>query len=241
MPEKQCSGRRKSEVPRLAEVSPPSAAVKPRTKRVQKKYTERYIQVLEAATMAFSQKGYHVATTKDIADQLNIQQSSLYYYIRSKEAALEAICLLAIEGYVAFSAAIKRSDSSHSRKIRELIDHHLETIRHRPALFKVFMNHRQDLRDEVRREIGCQIRQYERNIESIVRQGIRKREFRSDVDPVLATMGLLGMCNFVSVWWGKRATGDLSAVCDQFASIFIAGLVVEQAAEARSADGAPPL
>lgn len=238
MPEKQSSGRRKSEVPRLAEVRPPPAAVKPRTKRVQKKYTARYIQVLEAATMAFSQKGYHVATTKDIADQLNIQQSSLYYYIRSKEAALEAICLLAIEGYVAFSTAIRRSDTSCSRKIRELIEHHLETIRHRPALFKVFMNHRQDLRDEVRHEIGRQIRQYEHNVESIIRQGIRKREFRSDINPALATMALLGMCNFVSVWWGKRATGGIPAVCDQFASIIVAGLGTDQAAEASSSNEA---
>ena len=191
---------------------------------MQKKYTARYIQVLEAATRAFSQKGYHVATTKDIADQLGIQQGSLYYYIESKEAALEAICLLAIEGYVAFSETITHSRAAPEQKIRELVEHHLETIRHRSALFKVFMNHRQQLREEARHEIGRQIRQYEQNVESIIRQGMCKKAFRPDVDPALASMALLGMCNFASVWWGKRATSDLSAVCDQFADILVAGL-----------------
>ena len=200
-----------------------------RTKSVQRKYAARYMQMLEAATLAFSNKGYHVATTKDIADLLGIQQGSLYYYIKSKEVALEQVCLLAIEGYVAFSDEIRSSDSSTADKIHKLISHHLATVEERPALFNVFMRHRHELRDEVRHELGRQIRKYEKNVEAIVRQGIRKAEFRSNIDPKLATLALLGMCNFVGTWWGKRSVESIPRICANFADVFIEGLAASPA------------
>lgn len=206
----------------------PTADARPAstTTPVRKKYTARYIQVLEAAAYEFSNKGYHAATTKDIAEHLGIQQGSLYYYIKSKEAALEQICLVAIEGYVAFSQTIKRSRQSQARKIHQLVARHLETIDHRPAFFKVFMSHRHDLRDDLRHEIGRQVRAYEKNVEAIIRQGARKGEFRRDIDPASATLALLGMCNFVAVWWGKRPSPEIPVIASQYAEIFVAGLTV---------------
>jgi AcrR family transcriptional regulator len=201
-----------------------AAGQKSRTKRVQKKYTARYIQILEAAARQFSKKGYHVATTKDIAEELGIQQGSLYYYIKSKEAALEQICLVAIEGYVAFSEEIRRSRRSPRQKVQDVVAHHLRTIQDRPEFFKVFMNHRHGLREEVRREIGRQTREYEKNIEAIIRQGVRKGEFRSAIDCAHATLALLGMCNFVAVWWGKRSNTTVPQISQEFADLLIEGL-----------------
>jgi TetR/AcrR family transcriptional regulator, cholesterol catabolism regulator len=85
------------------------------------KYTAKYLLVLDAAARQFSEKGYHVATTKDIAESLGVQQGSLYYYIRSKEAALEQICFVAMKGYVDFSAEVRHSRKPTTQKIQELI------------------------------------------------------------------------------------------------------------------------
>ena len=51
----------------------------------------------------FAERGFHGATTQDIADVLGIRQASLYYYFSSKEAALELVCLRGVEGF--FEAA----------------------------------------------------------------------------------------------------------------------------------------
>ena len=37
----------------------------------------------------FAEKGFHGASTQDIANRLGINQAALYYYFPSKEAALE--------------------------------------------------------------------------------------------------------------------------------------------------------
>ena len=56
-------------------------------------------EIIEAAAQVFAERGYHGATTQDIADVLNIRQASLYYYFPSKEVALEMVCMGGVEGF----------------------------------------------------------------------------------------------------------------------------------------------
>lgn len=199
------------------------------------KYTAKYLRVLEEAARQFSERGYHVATTKDIADALGVQQGSLYYYIRSKEAALAEICLYAIEGYVNFSTQIRQSRQPPAEKIREMIKRHLESLEVRPEFYKVFLAHRHDLPDDTRHEIGRQIREYESNLEAILRSGVRKGDLRKDLDCRLVTLGILGMCNTVASWWGKRSEAEMAQIADQFADMVLGGvgIGVPNPAEAR--------
>lgn len=188
------------------------------------KYTAKYLRVLEEAARQFSARGYHVATTKDIADALGVQQGSLYYYIRSKESALEEICLYAIEGYVAFSAQIRQSRVPSAEKIAQIFQRHLGSLEVRPEFFKVFLAHRHDLGEAGRHEIGRQIREYEANVEAILRAGVRKGEFRKDLDCRVATLAILGMCNTVASWWGKRSTQPVEEIARQFAQMVLGGI-----------------
>ena len=48
-------------------------------------------EIIDAAARVFAERGFHGATTQDIADVLGIRQASLYYYFSSKEAALEPV------------------------------------------------------------------------------------------------------------------------------------------------------
>jgi TetR/AcrR family transcriptional regulator, cholesterol catabolism regulator len=192
------------------------------------KYTAKYVRVLQEAARQFSDRGYHVATTKDIADALGVQQGSLYYYIRSKEAALAEICGYAIEGYVSFSTEIRQSRRAPAEKIREIIKRHLESLEVRPEFFKVFLAHRNDLAKEARHEIGRQIREYEGNLEAILRSGAKRGDFRKDLDSRLVTLGILGMCNTVASWWGKRSEATVGQIADQFADVVLGGIVPAQ-------------
>ena len=58
------------------------------------KYQQQRVAAIRAAASVFADKGFHGATTKDIATQLGIKQGSLYYYFKSKVEALHEVCLL---------------------------------------------------------------------------------------------------------------------------------------------------
>jgi AcrR family transcriptional regulator len=52
------------------------------------RYEKQRREAIKAAAAVFSDKGFHGASTKDIAERLGIKQGSLYYYFKSKEEAL---------------------------------------------------------------------------------------------------------------------------------------------------------
>ena len=78
-------------------------------------------QIIEAAARVFAERGFHGATTQDIADVLGIRQASLYYYFSSKEAALELVCIKGVEGF--FEAAkVNCNGSRHGTEAPVSID-----------------------------------------------------------------------------------------------------------------------
>ena len=58
----------------------------------------RQIKVLDSTATVFADKGYHRTSAGEIASKLGIAQSSLYYYFKSKDEALEMICLQGTKG-----------------------------------------------------------------------------------------------------------------------------------------------
>src|SRR5262252_3192324 len=69
-------------------------------------------EILDAAARVFATRGYHGATTQQIADLLGIRQASLYYYFPSKEVALEIVCLQGVAGFFEVAKAIAKGPGS---------------------------------------------------------------------------------------------------------------------------------
>lgn len=198
------------------------------------KYRLRYLEVLMAAAKIFSEKGYHLATTTEIAEELGVHQSTLYYYLKSKEQALEQICAVAIEGYVGFSEEIRKRKGSVSAKVRDVMFQHIITIRDRPSFFKVFQSNRKDLGAAARHGIGRKIRRYESNVEAILKQAATAGAMRTNVNTLHAAMALIALCNSVSIWWPIRSAEPIERIADELAEMFLAGIFLAASASTKS-------
>ena len=162
----------------------------------------RLSEVIGAAAKVFAQRGYHGASTQDIADLLGIRQASLYYYFDSKEAALEAVCRFGHDAYVERLRHISRSSMSASEKVAQVLLHHAAPERLDFTL--VFLRERRFLPGPARKRIRALELEYERAIQRIVEQGIRSGEFRPDVDARMSTLALLGLGNSAAAWYGRE-------------------------------------
>ena len=180
-------------------------------------------QIIEAAARVFAERGFHGATTQDIADVLGIKQASLYYYFSSKEAALELVCLTGVEGFFDAAKAIAARPESATKRLTLLIKSHLSPLVDRPDFVRVFLNERQHLPRESRRRIGRWSRGLERIFEDVITEGIKKGEFRADLDARLATLAILGMCNAASNWHRKESA-DITRAAAEFAQLAISGM-----------------
>ncbi len=192
----------------------------------EQKYRERQRQVIDAAAAVFAEKGYHGASTKDIAQRLGIRQGSLYYYFSSKQEALAEVCRLGVEGHVQRLEDINAQDIPASEKVRRFFLCHLEPQRTLPNHLEVFLGQRQHLDGESGREVQRIAREYEDLVVGIFQDGLAAKEFPASLDCRLAALGLLGMCNWVPTWYARNPAHTLEQIADQFAAIFLEGLKV---------------
>lgn len=181
-------------------------------------------EILDAAARVFDRRGYHGSSTQDIADELGIRQATLYYYFRSKDIALEQVCLIGVEGYVERAQAIATGAGSAAEKLRQLIAAHLAPLRERPAYVRVFVSERRHLPDDSRRKVGRVSRRYERIVQDVIEAGVADGAFSGDIPPRLATLAVLGMCNAAIGWWGTEPQIGVDVVTEAFALLTKRGL-----------------
>jgi AcrR family transcriptional regulator len=190
----------------------------------------RASEIIDAAAAVFAERGYHGASTQDIADVLGIRQASLYYYFPSKEAALEQVCMRGVEGFVEQAAATAALDDPAPEKVRLLILGHLAPLRDRHAYVRVFLRERHHLADESRRRVGRVSRRYERIVQGVLESGVRAGELRADLDCRLASLALLGMCNAAVNWYGIEPDATIERIAAEFGRVLVDGIAARRAA-----------
>lgn len=195
----------------------------PAAKRARSNARRRTPEMIEAAARVFAERGFHGATTQDIADVLGIRQASLYYYFSSKEAALELVCLQGVGGFVEAAKTIAKGPGTAADKVAQIIRAHLSPLIDRGDFVRVFLKERQHLPAESRRRIGKWSRDYERVIEDIFKEGVRHGEFRANLDTRLTVLGLLGMLNAAAHWHAKEDM-PIDRIAEEFRATVLNGV-----------------
>lgn len=184
----------------------------------------RTAEIIDAAAHIFARRGFHGASTQDIADVLGVRQASLYYYFPSKEVALEMVCARGVEGFVEAAISVTEAPGTAGQKIAGLIASHLDPLRHRGDYVNVFLNERRHLPTESRRRVGRHSRAIEKIFEDVLRAGVEAGEFRSDLDARLTSLAILGMANAVATWYDQERGAPIERIGKEFAALVLGGI-----------------
>ena len=181
----------------------------------------RSAEIVAAAAKVFAERGYHGASTQDIADVLDMRQASLYYYFDSKDAALEAVCADGLADYAERAQLILREPGRAADKVAKLVFQHLAPMAERLDFTLVFLGERRFLPAPARKRIRAIERRYERIIERVIEQGVDAGEFRSDLDPRMATLALLGLGNSAAAWYGREPGATLERITANYIDLLV--------------------
>ena len=193
-------------------------------------------EIIEAAAQVFADRGYHGATTQDIADVLDIRQASLYYYFPSKEVALEMVCMRGVEGFFETAKAIASGPGKPTERLSGLIRAHISPILDRGNFVKVFLTQRQFLPNHSRRKVGKGSRGIEQIFESVIRDGQRSGEFRADLDARLATLTILSIVNSCAAWYGTEQA-SIERIGNEFIAFVLQGVAAKPSARSARKKG----
>ncbi|MEE4174929.1 MAG: TetR/AcrR family transcriptional regulator [Xanthomonadales bacterium] len=170
------------------------------------KYQQNKLAAIHAAAAVFARKGYHGASTTDIASEMGIKQGSLYYYFKSKEAALEEVCLYGIRDYVHRMEEIATSEQPFEARLLATVTSHLSSYREKNEALKVHNDERLYLPEIKRIKLKQLGSHYRELLEGIFEDAVAGGALRPGIDCHFAAQSVIGMCNA----WGELIVRDPS-------------------------------
>jgi AcrR family transcriptional regulator len=195
-------------------------------------YLRRRQELVEAAAGVFRTKGFDAAGIGDIAEQLGVDRTALYYYFGGKRDLFRAVILGAVEGNVARAQAIAAGPGSATAKLRALIVDLMDAYeRHHPYLFVYVQEdmRRMDVDDSPQgRQLARYGEDYERTVMSVVAEGVAAGEFAAGTHPRLASYAVLGAMNWAHRWYDHEGELTGAQIGEQFAAVLLAGLCARE-------------
>ena len=196
---------------------------KPPSVSLRNKYARKKVLAIDAAATIFADKGFHGATTEDIASEMGIKQGSLYYYFKSKEEALQLVCEYGFENYVQSMKKICSKPQPFEAKMLAIVTSHLSNYRHKNNAMKVHNEQRLRLPEERRvllKELGTT---YRRLLEATWLEGMDEGVVKRDIDAHFVAYSVIGICNSWGANLVRDESLDLFEIIDQCVDLILNG------------------
>lgn len=181
-------------------------------------------QILRTAADLFRERGYRATTLDDIASRLGMSKASLYTYFRAKEEMLAAISRQTIETFTRELGLVLAADLGPEDKLRRVVRDHVRFVIANRSFLTVFFSEEANLPPRSARALAARKDRYDKGVESIVTEGMRRGVFR-DVPPRLVVFGLLGMLNWLYKWYNPRGRWGAEEISAAFLSLLEGGLL----------------
>jgi len=191
-------------------------------------YANKRAAIIDAAARVFQRSGYERSSMNDVATEAGADRASVYYYFKGKHELFHAVIIEAVQHLVDAAERIAAADVPAAGKVRELVAELMRAYTdHYPYLYVYVQEDMTKLsvNDTSSKTLRQLARRFTGAVEGMIAAGIESGEFKSGLDPELATNAVLGALNWSHRWFkpGRAAAPD--EVADVFIEIFLHGLV----------------
>jgi TetR/AcrR family transcriptional regulator, fatty acid metabolism regulator protein len=191
--------------------------------------------IRDAAVRVFARKGFHTCRVGDIAEEAGVAHGLLYHYFASKDELLEIVFRETWAELLDAIRVVEESGEPAREQLRQVAAIMLRSWRRDPDLIRVLV--REIGRSpELQRRIDA-LGQVFDAVARIVEGGQSSGEFRSELDPRLASFVFYGALEAILTGWvlGHLPDGDdeVARAEQALVEIVCTGLAVETAEPAR--------
>lgn len=159
-------------------------------------------QIIDEAARLFDSAGYHRVNMDDIAQTVGIAKPTLYHYFRSKDDILYGIYNTFLDLLIDRHVSRLHTRLDNRQLLLEVMTDILELMETHRGHVRALFEHHEELPPENWVKVRDKRDRYQKLVQSVIENGVATGELR-DVDPQLATLALLGMCNWSYQWYEK--------------------------------------
>ncbi len=154
--------------------------------------------ILTVAERLFSEQDFDAVSVRDIAKEANMNVAMISYYFGSKEKMFEELISRRIIHALTSLMEVIDSNITSYQKMQVIIDYYVDRLVNNRHVHKMInrelsSNNRPHLREFIMSKMRIN-REY---IKSIIEEGIRKNEFKPDIDIDMSIMNFFGCMNQV--------------------------------------------
>ncbi len=188
-------------------------------------HDEKKLEIIAACASLFDRVGYHGTSMQMLADEVGLGKPTLYHYFASKSDILYEMHQLHIDALISgLEPCDEQSDAQPADLMEKACAYTLREIAQHPGYVRAFMDHYTELEGKQRTEMRKRRREYFARITCIIRTGIEKGKFQK-VDPELASLAFVGMCNWAYKWYPRMASETPpEKMAKSLCQIFLGGL-----------------
>lgn len=178
--------------------------------------------IFDQAARLFAERGYAGTTPQDIADAVGVTRQNLYYYVKSKEEILSRLVAEMATQNVEGVEALAASEGSAPDRLRRLARHLVLDRAAHGMRFQMLDRSQSALPPDLAERFLALRRAALAALVRVIEDGIAEGWFRG-VDPRVAALSVIGMCNWVA-WWYEPGHADPEEIADQIADGAVAML-----------------
>ncbi|MBI2954885.1 MAG: TetR family transcriptional regulator [Chloroflexi bacterium] len=177
-------------------------------------------EIIQKAAGLIEQRGYRAVSVDSIVDLVGISKPTFYSYLEGKDKIVWAIFDEISAESLMVARAILASNETAREKLHQLIRRHLEALVHKRVFYAIYFEEKLQLPKRLQNKHHKAQRDYEKMVEEVIQQGICEGVF-PDVNPKIAALGLLGMCNWVAKWYKEDGTFGPHEMADTFFAMLV--------------------
>ncbi len=202
-----------------------SAQASPREVLKARKQAQVREEIVRVAAKLFAERGYRAVTIDDIANALGFTKSAVYYYFGNKAEILWQIFEEIYDSYIRMASEIRDLKLDPPEAMWRVIHEHATWVIERRAWTAIYFREENELTEEQRRMITRRKREYDAIIEGIYAEGVKQGLF-ADIPSHIAVSGILGMCNWLHVWFNEKGRVSPDEIARHYASLLAKGYEV---------------
>ena len=165
-------------------------------------YSNRQIEIIEAATKLVGDKGIQNLTTKSLAAEMGFTAPALYRHFKGKTEILASVLSYYREGLQKGIKEIIDGDSTGIEKLEKIMNFQFKTFSDNPAIVMVIFAETSFQYEKVLSDVVLKIMtQKKKMIEMIVSIGQKDGSIRKDIDASYLSSFFMGSMRFTILRW----------------------------------------
>jgi AcrR family transcriptional regulator len=160
-------------------------------------YSEKQVQIIEAAEQLFAEQGFGNTSVRQIADKAGVNLAMINYYFGSKEKLIHALVDLRT-GHIRLTLEnlVKDQSLTPLQKMNIMVSEYVQRFVQRQCFYRIMIReHVLDKNNEITKMLIETKRRNAEILSQIIAEGQKKKVFRKNIDVVMLMNVMFGTVN----------------------------------------------